>query len=105
MRPVATQPRQPRQSKDGPAVLDAVKAIVGGRPSYGYRRATALLNRQRRLEGKAAVNHKRIYRLMAANQRPRASRVPGSPPLLATSAGPQGPSGSWAVARLLVQST
>lgn len=68
MRPAATQPRPPRQSKDGPAVLDAVKAIVGGRPSYGYRRATALLNRQRRLEGKAALNHKRIYRLMAANQ-------------------------------------
>ena len=68
MRPVATQPRPQRQSKDGPAVLDAVKAIVGGRPSYGYRRATALLNRQRRLEGKAAVNHKRVYRLMANNQ-------------------------------------
>ncbi len=68
MRPAATQPRRQRQSKDGPAVLDAVKAIVGGRPSYGYRRTTALLNRQRRLEGKAAVNHKRIYRLMAANQ-------------------------------------
>jgi putative transposase len=68
MRPAAPQPRPQRQSKDGPAVLDAVKAIVQGRPSYGYPRATALLNRVRRRAGKAAVSHKRIYRLMAANQ-------------------------------------
>jgi putative transposase len=68
MRPVATHPRPQRQSKEGPAVLEAVKAIVGGRPSYGYRRATAMLNRERRRAGEAPVNHKRIYRLMAANQ-------------------------------------
>jgi putative transposase len=68
MRPSGTQPRRQRQSKDGLAVLEAVKAIVQGRPSYGYRRATAVLNRDRRREGKAAINHKRIYRLMAANQ-------------------------------------
>ena len=68
MRPVASQPRPPRRSREGPAVLEAVKGIVQGRPSYGYRRATAVLNRGRRLEGKPPVNHKRIYRLMAANQ-------------------------------------
>jgi transposase InsO family protein len=67
MRPTATQPRRQRQSKEGPEVLEAVKAIVRGRPSYGYRRATAVLNRGRRLAGKAPVNHKRIYRLMANN--------------------------------------
>ena len=41
-------------------MLEAVKAIARGRPSYGYRRATAVLNRGRRLEGKALVNYKRI---------------------------------------------
>jgi len=34
-------------------------------PSYGYRRACALLNRQRTSSGLSRVNHKRIYRLMA----------------------------------------
>jgi transposase InsO family protein len=45
MRPAATQPRQPRQSKDGPAVLDAVKAIVGGRPSRRWRFSSAVARR------------------------------------------------------------
>jgi putative transposase len=36
-------------------------------PSYGYRRACALLNRQRSANGLPRVNHKRVYRLMAGN--------------------------------------
>ena len=36
-------------------------------PSYGYRRACALLNRQRTASGLPRVNHKRVYRLMAGN--------------------------------------
>ena len=36
-------------------------------PSYGYRRACALLNRQRTGDGLPRVNHKRVYRLMAGN--------------------------------------
>jgi len=36
-------------------------------PSYGYRRACALLNRQRTASGLSPVNHKRVYRLMAGN--------------------------------------
>ena len=36
-------------------------------PSYGYRRACALLNRQRAASGLPRVNHKRVYRLMAGN--------------------------------------
>ncbi|MDB5742962.1 MAG: Integrase catalytic region [Polaromonas sp.] len=35
--------------------------------SYGYRRACALLNRQRMASGLPRVNHKRVYRLMAGN--------------------------------------
>ena len=36
-------------------------------PSYGYRRACALVNRQRTAQGKPRVNAKRVYRVMAAN--------------------------------------
>lgn len=45
-------------------ILEALKGIVNGRSTYGYRRAGAILNRRRRLEGKALVNHKRVYRLI-----------------------------------------
>lgn len=34
-------------------------------PSYGYRRACALVNRQRRAQGGARINPKRVYRVMA----------------------------------------
>ncbi len=37
------------------------------RPTYGYRRITALLNRRLRAEGLAPVNHKRVYRIMQAH--------------------------------------
>ena len=35
--------------------------------TYGYRRITALLNREMAAEGLALVNHKRVYRIMAKN--------------------------------------
>ncbi len=38
--------------------------ITNGRPSYGYRRAGAILNRQLLNEGLGRINHKRIYRVM-----------------------------------------
>ncbi len=41
-----------------------LRDIVQERTTYGYRRATAMLNRIRKAEGKQRVNHKRIYRLM-----------------------------------------
>ena len=37
------------------------------RPTYGYRRITAALNRQLRADGLAPVNHKRVYRIMQAH--------------------------------------
>lgn len=42
------------------AVLDRIREVVRERPSYGYRRITARLNR----ESSEAINHKRVYRLM-----------------------------------------
>ena len=48
-------------------VLPRIQVLVAKRPTYGYRRITALLNRQLRSEGLAAVNHKRVYRIMERN--------------------------------------
>ena len=38
----------------------------GGTPTYGYRRITAILNRQLRATGASPVNHERVYRIMQA---------------------------------------
>lgn len=44
-------------------LLSRVQRLVGERPSYGYRRVTAMLNRQASQE-QPRVNHKRVYRVM-----------------------------------------
>jgi putative transposase len=46
-------------------LLVELRSLVDERPTYGYRRLTALLNRARSKTGLARVNHKRIYRLMS----------------------------------------
>jgi hypothetical protein len=43
-------------------IRDAVRAEITALPTYGYRRAGALVNRTRRLIGFPPVNHKRRYR-------------------------------------------
>ena len=51
--------RKPNDSQD----LADIRSITDARPSYGYRRVTAMLrHREHRL-----VNHKRIYRIMKEN--------------------------------------
>lgn len=45
-------------------LLEDLKEIVKERPSYGYRRACAVLNRKYKALGFAKVNHKRVYRVM-----------------------------------------
>ncbi|WP_418766710.1 IS3 family transposase [Myxococcus xanthus] len=59
-------PRRPRATDTDAdhQALEELKAVVGQRATYGYRRAGAVLNRQRRQEGRPALNHKRVYRLM-----------------------------------------
>lgn len=47
--------------------LNLIKKYVEKHQSYGYRRVCALINRELRLSGLKAVNHKRIYRLMKIN--------------------------------------
>jgi putative transposase len=45
-------------------LLDEIRSVINSRPSYGYRRTTAIIRRQRRAEGRRAANHKRVYRIM-----------------------------------------
>ncbi len=61
----AGRTRRGPQSRDGDAELAAdVRRLVDARPTYGYRRIAALINRERRSGGLQAINRKRVYRLM-----------------------------------------
>jgi transposase InsO family protein len=56
-------------------LLQEIREQLAELPSYGYRRACALVNRQRSASGLPRVNVKRVYRVMAANALlPRAPR-------------------------------
>ena len=48
-------------------LLDEIKAQITELPTYGYRRACALVNRYRANTGAARVNAKRVYRVMAGH--------------------------------------
>ena len=48
-------------------LVPRIATLVTSRPTYGYRRITAILNRQLRSECLAPVNHKRVYRIMQAH--------------------------------------
>lgn len=64
----ATKPRKPHYACVGDAeAVEAIRPFVDKKPSFGYRRITGILNKQRRLEGKPTINHKRVYRIMAMN--------------------------------------
>ena len=58
--PSTARPRRYAKASDE-ALLLRIRAIVDARPSYGYRRVTARLNRG---QPEARVNHKRVYRVM-----------------------------------------
>ena len=62
-----TKPRRRYQEAQDAAVAPLFTALVSARSTYGYRRITAILNRQLRSEGLAPVNHKRVYRIMQAD--------------------------------------
>ena len=59
------RPRRGPQERAGDVELaGAIRTLVDARPTYGYRRIAALLKRERRSDGLAPVNAKRVYRLM-----------------------------------------
>ena len=60
----ATRLRGPYSKPEDAAFLPLIREIVDARPTYGYRRITALLNRRFRSEGKPAVNAKRVLRIL-----------------------------------------
>jgi len=60
------RPRRGPQTREGDLDLAAeIRRLVDARPTYGYRRIGALLNRERRSAGLPPVNTKRVYRLMS----------------------------------------
>lgn len=62
-----TTPRRRYHKAQDAAVLPMITALVAARPTYGYCRITAVLNRHLRAQGLAPLNHKRVYRIMQAN--------------------------------------
>ena len=62
-----SRPRGRYQKTEDGEILVSIRALTDDRPTYGYRRIWALLNRQRENAGLSRLNHKRIYRLMSQN--------------------------------------
>ena len=62
----STKPRRRYHKAQDAALVPVITALVAARPTYGYRRITALLNRKLRTTAAAPVNHKRVYRIMQA---------------------------------------
>ena len=62
-------PRQGRGRRPQPdaELLAEIKGIIAGQPTYGYRRVHALIRRRHQEQGGAAVNAKRVYRVMKAH--------------------------------------
>jgi transposase InsO family protein len=59
----AARPQRHSKAEDA-RLLPLIVEIMGERPTYGYRRMHALLNRKLHDLGLQRVNHKRIYRMM-----------------------------------------
>lgn len=60
-----TDGRRHRRPQGDEELAAEIRVQIEPLPSYGYRRATALVNRKRRAQGLSSVNHKRVYRVMA----------------------------------------
>ena len=60
------QTKEPKSFNDK-WLLPLIKEITDSRPTYGYRRMTAVLNLKLQAMNKDVVNHKRIYRIMKKN--------------------------------------
>jgi putative transposase len=57
-------PRPPYRKAGDAELLARIRPLVDARPSYGYRRITALLNHQAEADALSRANHKRVYRMM-----------------------------------------
>ncbi len=55
------------KKKTDTIVLEEIKAILADRPSYGYKRVTALINRIRKANSLPVYSKKRVLRVMQIN--------------------------------------
>lgn len=55
------------KKEDDSQILKEIKKLREKRPTYGYKRITAMLNRKRLSKGLKKLNKKRIYRIMDMN--------------------------------------
>lgn len=53
--------------KDDAQVLEEITSIIKLRPSYGYKRVTALINKKRIESGRKTINKKKVFRVMKMN--------------------------------------
>lgn len=61
------RPRSPYRKAGDAELLPELRRLVDSRPTYGYRRLAALLNRERRAAGEPPVNTKRVLRILSAH--------------------------------------
>ena len=59
-----SKPRGPYSKAEDAELLPVLRRLVDARPTYGYRRIAALLNRERRAAGLASINRKRVLRIL-----------------------------------------
>lgn len=57
-------PRGPNCKAGDAALLPTIRTIVDARPTYGYRRDTAVMNRGARLHGPPTIDAERVLRIM-----------------------------------------
>ena len=53
--------------KDDNEVLKQIREVLRDRPTYGYKRITAMVNRKRMVDSLGKINKKRVYRIMKIN--------------------------------------
>jgi hypothetical protein len=58
------RPRGSYVKAEDEALLPLIRRFVDERPTYGYRRITALVNRELTQQRRPAVNRKRVHRIM-----------------------------------------
>lgn len=62
-----SRPRGRYRKAEDAEILPVIRRFIDERPTYGYRRIAALVNRERQTQNLPAVNRKRVHRIMAAN--------------------------------------
>ena len=59
-----TRPRGPYRKAGDEGLLPIIRRFVDERPTYGYRRIAALVNRELADKGRPIVNRKRVHRIV-----------------------------------------